>query len=256
MNKVKLKTIKILKIFKCHYIWRPILKKLREGNIYLEKYNSIYFPIPKVACSSLKKFFSEQLQIEEIKNKKIANIKIKQPEQEEVHRINFPCVPKEDIIKGKYTTHFKFTFVRNPWDRILSCYLNKIDKYLSDVLLNENGIIRSINKYHKIDNNFNFEKFVKTIEKIPDSEADPHFRSQYLYITDKNGKLLVDFIGKFENLNEDFKFVGRKIGLDNKNLPEIMKTSHKNYREYYTEEIKNIIARRYKKDVELFNYKF
>src|SRR6056297_2092031 len=103
MNKVKLKTIKILKIFKCHYIWRPILKKLREpipylkeGNIFLEKYDSIYFPIPKVACSSLKKFFSEKLQIKGIKNKKIANIKIKQPEQEKVHRINFPCVPKED----------------------------------------------------------------------------------------------------------------------------------------------------------------
>ena len=67
----------------------------------------------------------------------------------------------------------------------------------------------------------------------------------------------MDFIGTFENLQEDFKRICKMVGLPPSELPKEEKSKHrKKYQTYYTEETQNIIYNHFKKEIQKFNYLF
>ena len=80
--------------------------------------------------------------------------------------------------------------------------------------------------------------------------------NQLDYITDRNGKICVDFIGRYENLQEDFNKVLKDIGLPAMQLKHLNKFDRENYRSYYTEEDIEKVKKLYKRDIEYFGYKF
>lgn len=122
--------------------------------------------------------------------------------------------------------YFKFSFVRNPWDRMLSTYFFK------------KGVARI-----KIDPNMSFKEFLSQYNH-PD---------QYSYIEGFDNNF---FIGRFENLQQDFDIVCDKIGIPQRKLPHANKSSHNYYTEYYDDESREIVARRYARDIEYFGYQF
>jgi chondroitin 4-sulfotransferase 11 len=151
---------------------------------------------------------------------------------------------------SEFDNFFKFSFARNPWDRLVSVFFHQ----------HGHTVDRDFNQYK---NNVTFLDFVKNLtfdESLPRRIFDeqkqcivPQFMlfSQLYWL---NGK--VDFIGKFENLQEDFNTICDKIGIPRQKLPHEHKTEHKHYTEYYDEEIKQIVAEKYTTDIEYFGYKF
>jgi chondroitin 4-sulfotransferase 11 len=220
--------------------------------IVLLKFKSIYVPIPKVACSSIKQVFLEGLKIQApLLPKELSD------DLYDVHKAKFTYVRGNNIVK--YKNYWKFGFVRNPWDRLLSCYKEKIKKDENYTEQNGwfiNGVHKDLLKYGTFKANMSFEEFVNAVASIPDTEADPHFKSQYTFITDKRGKILLDFVGRFENLNEHFNYICKKIEIEKVALPYRNKTVKTNYQDFYNKSLREIVEKRYSKDIKIFKYNF
>jgi len=232
------------------YIKREKVKKVVwhvvHQNILLENQKAIYIHIPKVACSTMKSICANILNID---------LPTDGDFSEEIHLVDFPCAKKYQIYRA-YRSYFTFAFVRNPWDRLVSCYKDKINYPKGHVYERyENTFIKYLKGINKYKGDMQFEDFVETICSIPDRIAEGHFRSQYLYLTDEKGSILPNFVGRFENLSDDYMKIKRKLKIDS-DLPHIRSGKRTGYKDYYTENTKKLVRERYAKDIELFGYKF
>ncbi len=102
-----------------------------------------------------------------------------------------------------------------------------------------------------------FEEFIDWIQYSSATcvHSSPH-RYQLDWFVDPNGNLLADFIGKFERLDEDWAFVAQKLGIT-ENLPHRRANPRaRHYTEYYTPRTRDIIATRFKVDIDRFGYDF
>ncbi len=148
---------------------------------------------------------------------------------------------------------FTFSFVRDPYARFLSAYMDKVKEKTGGrrYIQPEDTVFDNIKRYKDV----SFEEFVRTICLIPDRCVDVHFKS-ISYIQDSIG-VKPDFIGKMENFEEDWnkihKILGlpsyEKLGIENRGKYK------KDLDEYYTKELKNLVYGRYKEDFLRFGYK-
>jgi hypothetical protein len=141
---------------------------------------------------------------------------------------------------GNYT---KFAFVRNPWDRLVSCWLNKVVKVNFYKFSEEN--------WEKMKGFKNFIQYVKGIDVM--TCKDPHLRMQCRLI-DLNH---IDFIGRFETFETDYRKILDmldigEIEISNKNASK----NRKHFHEYYNDETRQLVAQIYKLDIQIFNYQF
>ena len=227
---------------------KPHIGHHLHQNILLERYRAIYLFIPKVACSSIKKVIADTLDIPPYDPS--------QPDKY-IHRRVYPYA-KKSRIHDDYKDYFKFCFVRNPFDRIVSCYSNKVaeDKFLNNEHF-KNGVAKIFKEYKSLFwGGMSFEEFVTSVAQIPDDRADTHFRSQWITAFDKKNNQLTDFVGKFECLQKDFSVVCEKINFPVRELPHLLKSDHGKYREYYSKKTISIVQQRYVKDLDIFQYDF
>ncbi len=208
--------------------------------IALHNDSALYFAIPKVANSSIRGFLSE-LTGEDLRSSITG-------------KFATPLAVRKSQVRYQFKPYLKFSFVRNPWDRLVSFYFDKVyQNQKVNIFFPEEVVSKGL-----VSSDMSFAELVHLIEQIPDDQADRHYMSQHVYLTDEyTGEVLVDFIGKFENLEEDFYWVCGKIGCRQPNLPHRNKSSRQtSYREYYTPELVDVVARRYQADLELLKYDF
>lgn len=162
-----------------------------------------------------------------------------------------------------YQKYFKFTFVRNPWSRAVSAYLDKIKNPSQD------SIRDIISAYPGLKPGMEFGEFIYFLYRKTgryDILSDRHWISQYRFFMFKK-KIDIDFIGKIENFSKDLLSLKQKLNLPDLAAPYLnsrlgWRTEEKKernpfyYRRYYDNNLKNLLAKRYKKDIELFNYEF
>jgi hypothetical protein len=80
-----------------------------------------------------------------------------------------------------------------------------------------------------------------------------HFRPQSEFILSKDGAAMVDFVGRYERLHDDFAVVARRLGID-ATLGAENRSEHLPFATYYTLETANVVARAYARDVAAFGY--
>jgi chondroitin 4-sulfotransferase 11 len=141
----------------------------------------------------------------------------------------------------RWERYFKFAFVRNPWDRLVSWY------HMCMQVATPNAFSAYVRA-----NAPTFDAFV-TGAGSGMGERTTH--NQLDYITDENGAPMLDFVGRYETLQQDFARIGDKLGLDCP-LPHVNRSQHRDYREYYSDTTRRIVAERFARDIAYFGYEF
>lgn len=148
---------------------------------------------------------------------------------------------QQKLGKKTFNNYFKFVFVRNPWDRLVSIYHYVLENYSFFYPTDE-----------KIRGDFrSFNAFI--------TKCQPYLKrtkAQYNWLTNINENIGVDFIGRVENYEKDWKKVCEQLNIGDVCLPHLNKSSHEKYWTYYDEHLEEIVADKFKEDIELFDYKF
>ena len=192
---------------------------------------AIFVHIPKCAGCSLWKALLE-LNLKEIEYFGHGEAKLKKP---------FPY-------DNSYKNYFSFSFVRNPFDRLVSAFF-----FLQSGGHNDKNALQ-YDKYMRTPSE-SFEDFV--LHKLNDDAINSvqHLKPQYFWIY-KNNQQAIDYVGKTESMNKDMSKICSILNIPNLDLPHENKSSHKHYTEYYDDEMRELVAKKYAKDIEYFGYKF
>lgn len=173
------------------------------------------------------------------------------------NRIQYNHLTLKQIKKFiKLKKYFSFSFVRNPFDKMVSEFFFRKSfenknciLYLGQLDLQKLTFEEFINKI--------FE--VKLTHSLNRTFGEAHLVSQtkYLYV---KGKLKIDFLGRFENYEKDLKKLLKKLkrkkGIELQEICHKNSSSHENYKNYYNSSTKKIIEKMYEDDLNNFNYVF
>lgn len=143
---------------------------------------------------------------------------------------------------------FSFTFVRNPWDLMVSSYFYwlQIAKTKS-----QEDIRQQAEEIRRLGSFSNFINSPYGSEMINDE-----YGNIVDWITDEKDQIIVKFVGKFENLEADWQNICKILDFKDASLNHFNKSKHSHYRDYYDEQTKKLIERRFEWVIEHFKYQF
>ena len=144
-------------------------------------------------------------------------------------------------------SYFKFTAIRNPWDRVVSAYHYLALGAKTDE--DKKWFDENISKYG------DFKSFIKGWLKKENIFKYYHFQPQYYYILNSHKKLKINYFIFFENLENDLRNIYDLIGEKSK-IEHLNKSNHHDYKQYYDEETKLIVSSVYEEDIRLLGYNF
>lgn len=225
------------------------------------EFQCIFVHIPKAAGRSVEMYFMDRLKLDRDDQAHRQQMLLNDNDdrtrgtEKLSHLSAAEYVDSGYISRQEFNQFYKFSFVRNPWSRLVSEY--RYRSFLS----------------HK-----SFKDFV--MHKLPQPGWDDKYRHvmpQSDMLFDSNGSLLMDFVGKFENLQQDFDQVCAQLGFEDSKLPHINSSDKRSrelrrkarnifhgnkesklhkYHDFYDEETREYVAELYQADIKNFNYRF
>ncbi len=213
----------------------------------VSKYKLIFVAVPKTGSQTVRSMIAKKTgggyakkvstHFTLLELKRVMQDYVKDPSNFNGHLLTNPtrfC----NVDRNSFDEYFKCGFVRNPWERTISLF-------------------------NRMRGTMEFEDFVDWIQNSSDTliEIGGDHKNQLDWFTDENGKVIADFIGRFERLKPDIKYIFKKMGILIK-TKDIFKKNHTQWRkfahysEFYTEKTRKIIGEKFKVDIEYFNYEF
>jgi hypothetical protein len=223
------------------------------------EFQCLFVHVPKTAGQSVEQFFMDRLGLDWDRDR--AEVMLgDNPDRERgtqklAHLSAAEYVEDGFVDRDEFERLFKFSFVRNPYERIVSEYLYR--NYFA----------------HR-----SFRDFV--LNKLPGPAWNDDYRHvmpQYEMLHDASGRLLVDYVGRFENLRRDFAEVCGRLGIDDAELPHRNpsnkrsrnfkrrvrnlvfrngETDLRRYTDFYDDETRAAVASLYRRDLDAFDYDF
>ena len=205
--------------------------RLEEREYIIDPTRKLVYAVnSKVACSSIKAaMFAQDI-----------------PDDYSIHHVTKSgnVYRKFGKLTAEEASWFSFSYVRNPFDRLVSCYESK---YHHDIKMGQpNNFADYLDGLIAEDRGF--DRFARQVCAIPSRMMDRHFMIQ----SDIMGG--VQHVAKYEDMAEDFAEIQRKYDL--KPLPHFNNSggSRRDWRAYYTTETAKLVHKKYKKDFERFGY--
>jgi len=219
----------------------------------------VFVHVPKTAGQSIEQYFVDHLGLDwNLDREKLLLQKNDDPAlgpEKLAHLSAVEYISCGHMTEEQFSSYFSFAFVRNPWTRILSEY-----------------------RYRNYFHHRSFKDFI--LNRMPAPGMDDKYRHvmpQYDLLYDRKGNLLVDFVGRFENLQRDFDRVCERLGLVDSSLPHRNRSDKKSrdfkrklrnilYRngenrhdgltDFYDDETRAAVEEYYRIDIETFGYRF
>lgn len=146
---------------------------------------------------------------------------------------------REEVGAGIFDRYFKFSMVRNPWDKAVSQY--SYMKRRPD-----------LREYIGLSEGDCFKKYLERIGQ----KKHVQWESQYKFITDEHGELMVDFVGRYEDYQAVVSALLKHLGFAEMAIPRTNAADRAEYQQYYDGESIETVAELYARDIELFNYTY
>jgi len=241
------------------------------------RHRYLYVETPKVACTTIKAF------LQTAEGRVVSN-----QDFDDVHERNkSPLLQPDkepallfDLLRSGEA--FRFTFVRNPYTRVLSAYLDKIRrKPVEEAIAYKNRRLEQLGQpitghvaapdvtaleSHRrarlqslslpTDVDVSFKEFVESLARTDPATMDAHFRPQTLLTA--HGHIEYDFIGRFETFDADLTEVAARVNIKRglKFNPTPHRTDSDNrINEFYTDSIRKTVASIYRNDFGIFGYR-
>jgi hypothetical protein len=200
------------------------------------KHKFIFIAIPKTATHAIR--FALRPQMGENDLEQVSLFQNKKLPYEGISNLDHGHIKCTEImpILGDtiWNTYFKFAIVRNPFDRFIS-YVAFIHRNNPQFKINPSPFL-----YNAIINKQTHKHIL--------------FKPQTDFIYNEKGKLMIDYVGRYENLQESYNYIANRLGIPSHTL-EVVNTSIRNsYIDYFDEELKKFVLNFYRSDLENFNY--
>ncbi|WP_394128935.1 sulfotransferase family 2 domain-containing protein [Shewanella maritima] len=145
---------------------------------------------------------------------------------------------KLEVGNDIFEQFYKFSIVRNPWDKAVSQYTYMKKR-------------PDLREFCGMSDDSCFKSYLDLISQ----KQHVQWTKQTDFLLDDDGELLVNFIGRFEDLNDDVDRVFGHLGIE-ANLPHLNKGSREGYQRFYDSESKEIVESLYSDDIAYLNYSF
>ncbi|CAH0529062.1 sulfotransferase family 2 domain-containing protein [Vibrio hippocampi] len=142
---------------------------------------------------------------------------------------------KMELSREQYESYYKFSIVRDPWDRALSWYKN---------VIRDEHHLRQL----RVSADISFKEFMCRFA------GKGLLRPQVYWLKNFAGDVELDHVGKFENLADDMQRVFNDLGMSNTVLPHKIKGTGSNNDALMCDETRALISKVYREDIELFGY--
>lgn len=209
----------------------------------------VFVHVPKCAGQSIEQFFLKRIGLDWEQR---APLLLRTNDNPELGPPRLAHLKARDYVEKRwmtplqFATYFKFSFVRNPWDRTASFY-----------------------RFLGYDRRCSFSRFVRFHLPRLMERKEWFLCPQVDYLYDHDDRLLVDFVGRFEQLADDFRGVCRQLDIPSSALPHVNDSRHglrditrwlrrrpRPYRDMFDPRSRTVVARLYGADIDAFKYGF
>ena len=198
----------------------------------------IFFAVPKTGTHSVRRELRPHLGAEDGEQVGLFERKyLPYPELAAIRHGHISAIEVRPVLgEEMFGRYFKFAFVRNPFDRFVS-YCAFISRASGEFQAAPAAFMRQV---------------IANVQL----QQKPLFRGQHEFLVDADGRLQMDYVGRNEDMQAHYDAICARLRLPTARLDRVNTSAHRDYREYYDEALVAQVSQLYRRDLELFDYRF